>query len=104
MLPSEIYLRRIRADIQPRNEKWRVLAVYTRAFVIVFVAVTSAVTVAQQTPLPGQSTALTIYNDNFAVARTTVDLNLQPGLNDVTTTQVTTQLEPDSVVLRSQLN
>jgi hypothetical protein len=44
--------------------------------------------------------ALTIYNQNFAVARTTVDLNLKAGANEVTTTNVTGQLEPDSVVLR----
>ena len=44
--------------------------------------------------------ALTIYNQNFAVARTTVDLNLKAGANEVTTTNVTSQLEPDSVVLR----
>ncbi|MDP9051526.1 MAG: DUF4139 domain-containing protein [Acidobacteriota bacterium] len=44
--------------------------------------------------------ALTIYNQNFAVARTTVDLDLKSGLNEITTTNVTSQLEPDSVVLR----
>ena len=44
--------------------------------------------------------ALTIYNQDFAVARTTVDLNLTAGSNQVTTTNVTSQLEPDSVVLR----
>ena len=44
--------------------------------------------------------ALTIYNQDFAVARTTVDLDLKAGNNDVTTTEVTSQLEPDSVVLR----
>ena len=44
--------------------------------------------------------ALTIYNQNFAVARTTVDLDLKAGANEVTTTNVTSQLEPDSVVLR----
>jgi hypothetical protein len=44
--------------------------------------------------------ALTIYNQDFAVARTSVDLNLKVGLNEVTTTNVTSQLEPDSVVLR----
>jgi hypothetical protein len=52
---------------------------------------------AQQTP----PTALTIYNQDFAVARTTVNLDLRPGPNEVTTTQVTSQLEPDSVVLRN---
>jgi hypothetical protein len=45
-------------------------------------------------------TQLTIYNQDFAVARTTVPLNLKPGMNEVSTTRVTRQLEPDSVVLR----
>lgn len=45
-------------------------------------------------------TALTIYNTDLAVARTTVDLHLRQGNNEVTTTNVTSQLEPDSVVLR----
>jgi hypothetical protein len=44
--------------------------------------------------------SLTIYNQDFAVARTSVDLALKPGTNEVTTTEVTSQLEPDSVVLR----
>lgn len=54
-------------------------------------------TSAQQASAP---VSLTIYNQNFAVARTTVDLALTPGTNEVTTTEVTSQLEPDSVVLR----
>jgi hypothetical protein len=60
-------------------------------------------TVAAQQPATqpiAASTALTIYNQDFAVARTQIDLDLHPGLNEVTTNQVTTQLEPDSVVLR----
>lgn len=44
--------------------------------------------------------ALTIYNQNFAVARTTINLDLHLGLNEVSTNQVTTELEPDSVILR----
>ncbi len=48
----------------------------------------------------GAPVSLTIYNQDFAVARTSVDLALQPGPNEVTTTEVTSQLEPDSVVLR----
>jgi hypothetical protein len=48
----------------------------------------------------GAPVSLTIYNQNFAVAHTTVDLALTPGTNEVTTTEVTSQLEPDSVVLR----
>jgi len=45
-------------------------------------------------------TSLTIYNQDFAVARSAVPLDLEAGLNEVLTTNVTSQLEPDSVVLR----
>jgi hypothetical protein len=65
--------------------------------------VVAASSLAAQQPDPQSSTpptALTIYNQDFAVARTQVSLDLRPGLNEVTTNQVTTQLEPDSVVLR----
>ena len=47
-----------------------------------------------------QPVALTIYNQDFAVARTSIDLDLHPGVNEITTTGVTSRLEPDSVVLR----
>jgi hypothetical protein len=43
---------------------------------------------------------LTIYNQDFAVARTFIDLDLHAGLNEITTDRVTSRLEPDSVVLR----
>ena len=44
--------------------------------------------------------ALTIYNQNFAVVRDTVSLDLKAGSNDVRFTETTTHLEPDSVILR----
>lgn len=44
--------------------------------------------------------ALTIYNQDFAVARQYIDLDLHAGTNEVTATDVTGKLEPDSVVLR----
>lgn len=44
--------------------------------------------------------ALTIYNQNFAVVRDTVPLNLKAGVNDVRYTGATAQVEPDSVILR----
>ena len=68
-----------------------------------FAVVFAATSVAAQQPdarPAAPPTALTIYNQDFAVARTQVDLDLYPGLNEVVTNQVTTQLEPDSVVLR----
>lgn len=50
--------------------------------------------------LAAQGPALTIYNQDFAVVRDRLALDLQPGANDVQFVGVTTHLEPDSVVLR----
>jgi hypothetical protein len=44
--------------------------------------------------------ALTIYNQNFAVVRDTVPLDLKAGANLVTYAGATAQVEPDSVILR----
>ena len=44
--------------------------------------------------------ALTIYNQNFAVVRDTIHLDLKSGVNAVSYSDATMQLEPDSVVLR----
>jgi hypothetical protein len=48
---------------------------------------------------PGQP-ALTIYNQNFAVVRDTVALDLKQGVNNVRFTETTAHLEPDSIILR----
>ena len=47
--------------------------------------------------------ALTIYNQDFAVVRDTVPLDLKAGVNDVRFTETTAHLEPDSVLLRDPL-
>lgn len=47
--------------------------------------------------------ALTIYNQNFAVVRQTVPLELKLGVNQVSFTETTAHLEPDSVVLRDPM-
>lgn len=44
--------------------------------------------------------ALTIYNQNFAVVRDSVALDLKTGQNRVQLSDLTAHLEPDSVVLR----
>ena len=44
--------------------------------------------------------ALTIYNQDFAVVRDTVPLDLKAGVNDAGFTETTARLEPDSVILR----
>jgi len=46
------------------------------------------------------STALTVYNQNFFVAREHVPLDLKPGVNEAQYTGVAAHLEPDSVILR----
>jgi hypothetical protein len=44
--------------------------------------------------------ALTIYNQSFAVVREMIHLDLQQGLNQVSVSDTTAHLEPDSVILR----
>ncbi len=44
--------------------------------------------------------ALTIYNQNFAVVRETLSLDLKAGNNSVRFSDATAQVEPDSVILR----
>jgi hypothetical protein len=44
--------------------------------------------------------ALTIYNQNFAVVREPLALKLQQGTNEVSVTNITAHMEPDSVILR----
>ena len=53
--------------------------------------------------LPAQnnpSTSLTIYNQNFALVRERIPLDLTSGINEIRFTGVTAHLEPESVVLR----
>lgn len=68
-----------------------------RRSVLALLAFPIAAAAQTQQPAPTQ---LTIYNDNFAVARTSVPLDLHAGANTVLTTDVTSHLEPDSVILR----
>jgi hypothetical protein len=49
------------------------------------------------------ASALTIYNQDFAVVRKPVALDLKAGTTEVKETGVTAQVEPDSVVLRDAL-
>lgn len=44
--------------------------------------------------------ALTIYNQNFALVRETLGLNLQAGINALRFNGMTSQVEPDSLMLR----
>jgi hypothetical protein len=48
----------------------------------------------------GAEPALTIYNQDFAVVRDTVPLDLKSGVNNVRYADATARVEPDSVILR----
>jgi len=50
--------------------------------------------------LCGADPALTISNQNFAVVRETLPLDLKSGNNTIRFSGVTEQVEPDSVILR----
>lgn len=65
------------------------------------VALASAATAAPApTAADTEGRALTIYNQQFAVVRETVPLDLKAGINHLTFNDITYHLEPDSVVLR----
>ncbi len=51
-------------------------------------------------PAPQAGTRLTLYNQGFAVVRETLPLDLKAGGNQVRFSDVTTHLEPASVILR----
>src|SRR5438093_1143983 len=63
-------------------------------------AATSLVCLALTPLLLASQPALTIYNQNFAVVRDTVPVELKQGVNNVRFTETTAHLEPDSVILR----
>src|ERR1700722_11668069 len=62
----------------------------------VFVVGLSASLIAQDASQP----SLTIYNEEFAVVRQVIPLDLKPGENQVTVSDITMHLEPDSIILR----
>src|SRR2546429_4740903 len=63
-------------------------------------AATMVVCIARTPLLFASQAALTIYNQNFAVVRDTVPIDLKQGINNVRFTETTAHLEPDSVILR----
>src|SRR5690348_17053935 len=64
--------------------------------IIAILAVAVSPAIAQETTGP----ALTLYNQNFAVVREGLRLDLKPGANRITFNDTTAHVEPDSVVLR----
>ncbi|MFY9529709.1 MAG: hypothetical protein WBC04_07285 [Candidatus Acidiferrales bacterium] len=65
-----------------------------------FAPVRSALATNVANDQPGITPALTIYNQQFAVVRQMLPLDLKSGLTHVQVTDITAHLEPDSVILR----
>src|SRR5207249_11841041 len=63
-------------------------------------AATTIVCIAFASSILASQPALTIYNQNFAVVRDMVPIDLKQGVNNVRFTETTAHLEPDSVILR----
>ena len=54
----------------------------------------------EQPKISTDQPALTIYNANFAVVRQSIPLDLKAGANQISFTDATAHIEPDSVILR----
>ncbi|TAJ20606.1 MAG: hypothetical protein EPO68_06110, partial [Planctomycetota bacterium] len=72
---------------------------------LLFASCAAVATPQQPTAAPtaaksGESTALTVYNQGFAVVRESFPLELRAGANEVRRSGTTAQLEPDSVIFR----
>jgi hypothetical protein len=65
--------------------------------ILIFLCATGG---AQEQSAENAAPALTIYNQNFFVARERLPLDLKPGVNRVDYAGVAAHLEPDSVILR----
>jgi hypothetical protein len=63
-------------------------------------AITQSAIAQSAAGLDRQAPALTIYNGNFALVREYIPLELTSAVNTVSFTEVTSHLEPDSVILR----
>ena len=91
------------------DPRWAVLGLSLFALLLFFDLKSSSAAAgnrnpASNPPLAAQgdasSTALTIYNQNFFVAREPVPLDLKAGVNEARYSGVAAHVEPDSVILR----
>ncbi len=77
------------------SKNWRALAVGA-----LFLGFGLAMHSAENEENAASGVALTLYNQDFAVVRQPIALNLKQGLNNIRYAETTAHLEPDSVMLR----
>src|SRR5437867_8890615 len=88
-------LRRSHSRYASRGSPVRTGGIVIRQIACVFVF--SVATLSTDEPV---QPSLTIYNQNFAVVRQELPLDLKAGANEVQVRDITMHLEPDSVILR----
>ena len=69
-------------------------------FLLFFLLAAGSYAFAEDAPEAVNPPTLTIYNQNFFVARESVALDLKPGLNHIDYIGAAAHIEPDSVILR----
>src|SRR5689334_16300176 len=72
----------------------------TFALVLIAAAALTAAIPAQDAQSGADDASITIYNQNFAVVRQSLALDLKSGVNDIRFSDTTASLEPDSLILR----
>ena len=72
----------------------------TFAVLLVLAAALTAANPAQEAQSGADDPAITVYNQNFAVVRQSLSLELKAGVNEVRFSDTTASLEPDSLILR----
>ena len=80
-------------------QKKLALAVFFAMLSLAVLAITKLHAAKPETAAPA-GLALTLYNQEFAVVRQPVELNLQQGANHIQYSETTAHLEPNSVILR----
>jgi hypothetical protein len=88
------------AALNPGLAPWAVFSRRFAACAFITVQLLFAIRAVAQTTAAGDAPALTIYNENFFVAREHLPMDLKPGVNHVDYVGVAARLEPDSVILR----
>ncbi len=74
--------------------------IFQRLCFLFVICTTALAQESQKVTVQGSESALTIYNQNFFVAREKLPLDLHSGVNRIEFAGMTSHLEPDSVILR----
>jgi len=99
--PVSLYLSRMDAADRCRHDfgKENLKLMTRKTFGFLATLLLTGISAWNQAAPPPSAAAITIYNQQFAVVRHTLPLTLKAGANHVEITDITSHLEPDSVIL-----